>query len=79
MANSLGRNINPGEVVMMKAEYFQPGIDLRFRCKTGFGLLSLTSGGGIVGEWVEDGVKDRVEGYMIDSQAETNLPGAKKA
>lgn len=69
MSNSLDRDILPGEVVILNKKYFVQLSDYRFRCTGGFGLKSFTAGSAIYGEFLVDGEKSRIEGYMIDKEA----------
>lgn len=65
MANSLNEDLARDTVVVLRSEIYNLA-DRRFRVKSGFGLSKITSGSAVFGEWVEDGVEDRVDGYDID-------------
>lgn len=69
MANNLNRTIAVGEEVILLATYFKSGIDLVFICESGFGLSEFTVGKAIYGTWKADGLKSRIEGWMIDKKA----------
>lgn len=70
MANALGYNLKPGSVVRVAAKYFSrplPAMKRRyFVAEDGFGMSNVTAGQAIIGHWQCDGVKSRIEGYMID-------------
>jgi hypothetical protein len=66
--NQLHRTIQPGEIVVMSAAYYQghEPIDRAFICETGFGLDTFTRGSKIFGRWVDGTGNDEVSGYEID-------------
>ncbi len=67
--NSLGRNIQPGEIVMVLAGLLPEGHpDGRFVCDKGDGLRADTANANIYGHWA-DGVRGTITGHMIDPEA----------
>lgn len=70
MANSLHRDIEQGEVVVLDVKYFlseYQALEQRaVKCVGGFGMSSYTMGNGLYGEFLSDGEKCRFEGYMIN-------------
>lgn len=70
MANSLNREIEKGEIVVLKKEIFKPEYqDLEnrlFEAQAGFGMSSVTSGTALFGKFISDGEECRFEGYDID-------------
>jgi hypothetical protein len=72
MANSLNRQIQKDEVVVISADYVNDTVtDRRVRCTGGFGMMPFTAGRAIYVEFLQDCSKGRIEGYMIDVE-ETN-------
>jgi hypothetical protein len=69
MANSLDRDIEEGEIVVLEKEYFKPQYhDLKYRIVKvmgGFGANGFTMGKALFVEFLCDGEKTRMEGYMI--------------
>jgi hypothetical protein len=69
--NNLNEDIT-GKVVILKQEYFQSGLraeDHPFQAKGGFGCLPHTNGRGVMGAFLSDGERARVEGYDIERYA----------
>ena len=70
MANSLNRNLEEGDIVIIKKDHFKPEFhnreQRRFRVLGGFGMNSFTSGTALFGEFLHDGEKCRMEGYDIE-------------
>jgi len=67
--NSLNRNIEKGEIVILSAKCYKGDEESRkFKCESGFGMNSFTSGTAIFGAFVKDGEKCRVEGYEIEKE-----------
>jgi hypothetical protein len=76
--NTLGRDIQAGEIVVIGAEYTDRK-DRRFRCEGGFGMLASTMGTALMGVWhidPEESARTRLEGDMIDRQATERLQHA---
>lgn len=73
MANALGRDLQPGEVVLVAAKHFRKVTPLErrmFRVSgEGFGASAACSGGAVFGSWAHSGNEDRIEGYMIQRAA----------
>lgn len=70
MANSLGRNIQKGEVVIIKKDILKPAFqaDRRFEVLGGFGMNSFTTGRALFGKFLVDGEETRMSGYDIDKE-----------
>lgn len=71
--NSLGVVIEPGTVVVLRAEILKPDYhELKwrlFRAEGGFGLRPTTIGTALIGTFLADGEKARMEGYHIERLA----------
>ncbi len=69
MANALKEDLT-GRVVIIDAEHMKPEFstpELRaFRVSGGFGASSFTTGNAIFGEFLSDGERCRMEGWMVD-------------
>lgn len=69
MANNLNEDLT-NHVVIIKAEDLKPSLDrpeLRaFRVLDGFGANSFTMGTALLGEFLFDGDKCRLEGWMVE-------------
>lgn len=64
--NTLGRDIEKGEVVILNSKYYIGTIQQRmFTCHSGSGMRISTYGTAIYGTFA-DGEKARVEGFEID-------------
>jgi hypothetical protein len=81
--NTLGRDIQEGEVVVLKANIFRSKRSVKarmFRCDSGFGMSDRTSGTALYGCLIDDPMlgdyhhedKIRVEGYMVDAEITLN-------
>lgn len=60
--NSLGIDLRPGDVILVKGYNDPTG---QFRVLGGFGTSPHTSGRAIYGNWLSDGTEDRVEGHEV--------------
>jgi len=72
MANSLKREIETGEVVIIKAKMLKSGLKIderAFVCDDGFGMSDRTSGTALHGFWLDGTGWDRMEGTRIDAKA----------
>ena len=73
MANALNTNIEPGTVVVVRADALEPkyaDIAQRlFVCKGGFGMSAFTMGAMISGTWQADGEGGFIRGEWIDVTA----------
>lgn len=82
MGNTLDREIQPGEVVVIDKQYLQPGnepVEKRlFKVSGGFGASPDTMGSALFGEFLDEGIYCRMEGYKI-SPKETEKWQAAKA
>lgn len=80
MANSLNRDIEKGEVVVLAKKYFKTEYpapeDRLFVVDSGFGMNGFTSGRALFGKFLKTGLEVRAEGYMIDAK-ETEAHQAK--
>lgn len=69
MANALNEDLT-GRVVIIGAQYMKPEFDrpeLRaFRVENGFGAVPYTQGNAITGEFLFDGERCRMEGWMVE-------------
>ena len=70
MANSLGRDIEQGEVVVIRANKFRnkgmPAEERAFICSgQGFGMYDDTNGTALFGEWYDGSGEGRVAGVWI--------------
>lgn len=69
MANSLNENLTNRVVIIdaaqMKPEYNTSALRA-FRVSGGFGALSFTSGSAIIGEFLSDGERARMEGWQVE-------------
>ena len=65
MANILNLDLNNKIVVVDGKLYSGSVIKRLFRCKSGFGCESFTSGRAIYGEFLVDGERCRISGYDI--------------
>jgi hypothetical protein len=69
MGNALNEDID-GAVVVLKAEHLKPelgAVEQRmFRVTGGFGAKPFTMGNAIFGEFLIDGEKCRMEGWMVE-------------
>jgi hypothetical protein len=76
MANNLGTNIE-NRFVLVRKEWFSSvslSEDVRervFLAQSGFGCQQYTMGNAVVGEFVVDGERTRVEGYDLDERFAT--------
>lgn len=72
MANALNEELE-GRVVIIGAMHLKTSLDrpeLRaFRVLDGFGANSFTSGSALIGEFLYDGDKCRLEGWMVERLA----------
>ena len=69
MANSLGIVLTD-QIVIFKQEYLSaPASEHPFRVKGGFGALPFTAGTALMGEFLSDGEKTRMEGFFVDRLA----------
>lgn len=72
MANNLDREIEKNEVVVIAKKWHNPqfqSLEHRlFRATDGFGMSSFTMGNAIYGDYLLDGDKSRIEGFMIDKK-----------
>jgi hypothetical protein len=72
VSNSLRADLT-GKVVVLKAENFKPAYqDVRsrlFRVDGGFGASSFTRGTALIGEFLADGEKTRMDGHDIERLA----------
>jgi len=69
LANALGRDIKPGSVVRVAQKHFtkpKSEEERLFVAKDGCGMDRSTMGHAIIGHWQSDGMKDRIEGFMLD-------------
>jgi hypothetical protein len=65
MANNLDIELE-GKVVILDKKYFKGSdIERAFLCEDGFGCSSFTRGNAIIGKFLIDGEKCRVEGYQV--------------
>jgi hypothetical protein len=62
--NSMGRDLRPGEIVMIGAEYTDRQ-DRRFRCERGSGMQRHTLGRALFGSWVIDPDEPIVITYRV--------------
>jgi len=74
MGNALNEQINDGDELVINANHFavvNKPLDKRIFVADGggFGSSPATYGNAVYGAWKHDGVKDRVEGWMIDVDA----------
>ena len=74
MANSLSRNLNIGEHVVVDAQYIDDAnqaIEARtFICEHGYGMHAFTASTGIIGKWADgsgDGAPARISGEWINA------------
>lgn len=72
--NTLDRDIQKGEVVVVKnsvfSRKFETELEQRlFVCEDGFGMAQITMGQAIFGYWLKTGTKSRIEGTWIDKGA----------
>jgi hypothetical protein len=69
MANALNEDLT-GKVVIFKQEYMSvPVTEHPFRVRGGFGASPFTSGHALMGTFLSDGERTRMEGYMVDRLA----------
>lgn len=72
MANSLQRDIQENEVVVLKKSSFKPeyqALEHRlFKIQSGFGMRANTMGTAIFGEFLSDGEKCRMYSMDIDKK-----------
>lgn len=71
--NALGRDIEKGEVVVVKKSSFNNPKSVTFEerlfvCENGFGMKSFTFGSAVTGYWKDGTGRDRIEGSMIDKK-----------
>lgn len=73
MANSLEREIEENEVVVISTEFhrarYKPLKWRLVRVSAGFGMSCVTMGTALSVEYLMDGEKCRQEGYMLDLEA----------
>ena len=78
MANSLNIELE-GKTVVIAGEYLDakykeaPEAERAFHVEGGFGTSPDTMGRALMGYWVSDGVKDRVQGYMVEKLADKQV------
>ena len=69
MANALNEDLT-GRVVVLSTEWMEaksaPAERRCFRVDDGFGARSFTAGNAIFGEFLYDGERCRMEGYMVE-------------
>lgn len=69
MANALNQDLT-GQIVVLKPEAHRPEFraprQLLFRCEGGFGCAPFTIGTAIMGTYLVDGTRARVEGYAVE-------------
>jgi hypothetical protein len=70
MANSMNRNFDESEIVVLSKKYIDPKYweDRRVSLHGGFGMHPSTSGTALLVRWLCDGEKSHFEGYMIDPE-----------
>ncbi len=72
MANSLEREIEENEVVVISAEFhrarYKPLKWRLIRVSAGFGMSPITTGTALSIEYLMDGERCRQEGYMLDPE-----------
>lgn len=70
MANSMGRSVKKGEVVILKKDIFKPEFqaDRRAEVLGGFGMNNFTSGTALFVRFLVDGEETRMSGYDIDKE-----------
>jgi len=70
MGNSLNEDLT-GKHVVLKRKYYKGDdpIERVFLCEGGFGCKSFTMGTAVIGVFIFDGCKSRVEGYEIERLA----------
>ena len=81
MSNALQQELK-GKTVIFRQEDMAPGVvaeDHPFHCEDGFGCSPHTSGRAIIGYFVEDGEKGRIDGWMVDRIATEDEIEAAKA
>lgn len=68
MANSLGREIKEGEIVILDKRYISTDYweDRRVEVRGGFGMRGFTHGSALSVKWLSDGEEARAEGWMVD-------------
>ena len=72
MSNSLNRNIEQDEVVVIKPTSLKPEYRKEFThfiCQGGFGMSSTTIGAKIFGKWLHNDEEDYIRGEWIDVKA----------
>jgi hypothetical protein len=80
MANRLNIDLKDKTVVIL-GEYLDaaykeaPEHEREFQVEGGFGCGPELSGRALLGYWVADGQRDRVEGYMVEKLAEKQVKG----
>jgi hypothetical protein len=71
MANSLNKDLT-NKTVVISGKYLCERLknaserERAFVVKSGFGASPSTMGSALLGEWLADGEKDRVEGHMVE-------------
>jgi hypothetical protein len=78
MANALNEDLT-GKVVIFAQTYMSvPATEHPFEVEGGFGARSFTSGNALMGTFLSDGEKARMEGYMVERYAtEEEITAAK--
>lgn len=68
MCNSLNRDIEIGEIVIIDPDIVDPEFaeDTRFKVIGGFGMKVYLTGSAIIGVWMSDNTSERYEGYEIE-------------
>jgi hypothetical protein len=70
MANTLGRTISEGEVVIASPDQFEGSTHERaFVCRHGYGMHADTIGTMMYGEWADGSGGGSIRGYWIDAPA----------
>lgn len=77
MGNSLNIDLE-GKVVIFQQQYLMvPQLEHPFRVDGGFGARPYTMGRALTGEFLSDGERARMEGYMVERLAtEEEIRGA---
>lgn len=74
MANSLRRTIKSDEIVIVSVKHLEEDSlvdptdvnERAFKCLGGLGMKITGEGHTILGEWLVDGTRDSIKGFMID-------------
>lgn len=69
MANNLGIDLEKKFIILKKGDYRGDIYERIFYCEGGFGLHTYTNGNAILGYFVSDGEKSRVEGWQVERLA----------